>query len=159
MSRIGKAPVAIPSGVTVTVNGILDQGEGSQRGAQYQHLTLSLRSRSKSTKCCFSRSSDLPDHRAKHGLYRSLCAGMVEGVTNGYKKELELVGVGFRAQASGQQLTLALGIQPPHHHRGAQRNQVDRGVTEGFQPQGDPRVPRQAAARNSSCQNPFIAQA
>ena len=61
----------------------------------------------------FTRPTDQPDHRAKHGMYRSLCAGMVEGVTNGYKKELELVGVGFRAQASGQQLTLSLGFSHP----------------------------------------------
>ena len=97
MSRIGKAPVAIPSGVTVTVNALLDQVKGP-KGELNTPFDPVIAVEVKDTEVLFSRSSDLPDHRAKHGLYRSLCAGMVEGVTNGYKKELELVGVGFRAQ-------------------------------------------------------------
>ena len=112
MSRIGKEPVAIPSGVTVTVNDSSMQVKGP-KGELNTPFDPVIAVEIKDNEVLFSRNSDLPDHRAKHGLYRSLCAGMVEGVTNGYKKELELVGVGFRASASGQQLTLALGFSHP----------------------------------------------
>ena len=112
MSRIGKAPVAVPAGVTVTVDGTSMTVKGP-KGELNTPFDPIIAVEVKDGEVLFSRNSDLPDHRAKHGLYRSLCAGMVEGVTNGYKKELELVGVGFRAQASGQQLTLALGYSHP----------------------------------------------
>ncbi len=110
MSRIGNAPVAIPSGVTVAVEGNVFRVKGP-KGELEQAFDAVIGVTVEESEVKFSRSTDQPDHRAKHGLYRSLCAGMVEGVTNGYKKELELVGVGFRAQASGQQLTLALGYR------------------------------------------------
>ena len=112
MSRIGNAPVAIPSGVTVAVEGNVFKVKGP-KGELEQTFDTAITVTVEENQVTFSRPSDQPDHRAKHGLYRSLCAGMVEGVTNGYKKELELVGVGFRAQASGQQLTLALGYSHP----------------------------------------------
>ena len=112
MSRIGKAPVVIPSGVTVTVDNGVFTVKGP-KGELEQAFDTAISVEVKDDQVLFARSSDIPDHRSKHGLYRSLCAGMVEGVTNGYKKELELVGVGFRAQASGQQLTLALGYSHP----------------------------------------------
>lgn len=112
MSRIGKAPVAIPSGVTVAVDGNVFTVKGP-KGELAQKFDTAIGVTVEENEVRFTRSTDQPDHRAKHGLYRSLCAGMVEGVTNGYKKELELVGVGFRAQASGQQLTLALGYSHP----------------------------------------------
>ena len=112
MSRIGKAPVAIPSGVTVTVEPGVIKVKGP-KGELEQKFDTAIGVTVEENEVLFTRPSDQPDHRAKHGLYRSLCAGMVEGVTNGYKKELELVGVGFRAQAAGQQLTLALGYSHP----------------------------------------------
>jgi len=112
MSRIGKAPVAIPSGVTVTVEAGVIKVKGP-KGELEQEFDTAIGVTVEENEVLFTRPSDQPDHRAKHGLYRSLCAGMVEGVTNGYKKELELVGVGFRAQAAGQQLTLALGYSHP----------------------------------------------
>jgi large subunit ribosomal protein L6 len=112
MSRIGKAPVAIPSGVTVTVADGVIKVKGP-KGELEQAFDEAISVEVSGEEVLFSRSTDSPDHRSKHGLYRSLCAGMVEGVTNGYKKELELVGVGFRAQASGQQLTLSLGFSHP----------------------------------------------
>lgn len=112
MSRIGNAPVAIPSGVTFSVDGNVMKVKGP-KGELETPFDPVIGVELKDDEVLFSRSTELPDHRAKHGLYRSLCAGMVEGVTNGYKKELELVGVGFRAQASGQQLTLALGYSHP----------------------------------------------
>ena len=104
MSRIGNAPVAIPSGVTFSVDGNVMKVKGP-KGELETPFDPVIGVELKDDEVLFSRSTELPDHRSKHGLYRSLCAGMVEGVTNGYKKELELVGVGFRAQASGQQLT------------------------------------------------------
>lgn len=112
MSRIGKAPVAIPAGVTVAVEGNTIKVKGP-KGELEQEFDPAIGVAIEENEVLFTRSTDQPDHRSKHGLYRSLCAGMVEGVTNGYKKELELVGVGFRAQASGQQLTLALGYSHP----------------------------------------------
>ena len=112
MSRIGKAPVAIPSGVTVTVADGVIKVKGP-KGELEQHYDEAISVEVSGEEVLFSRSSESPAIRSKHGLYRSLCAGMVEGVTNGFKKELELVGVGFRAQASGQQLTLALGFSHP----------------------------------------------
>ncbi|MDG1381749.1 MAG: 50S ribosomal protein L6 [Flavobacteriales bacterium] len=112
MSRIGNAPVAIPSGVTVAVEGNVIKVKGP-KGELEQAFDAAIEVKIEEGVVVFSRKSNLPDHRAKHGLYRSLCAGMVEGVTKGYKKELELVGVGFRAQSSGQQLTLALGYSHP----------------------------------------------
>ena len=112
MSRIGKAPVAIPSGVTVTVADGVIKVKGP-KGELEQNYDEAISVEVSGEEVLFSRSSESPAIRSKHGLYRSLCAGMVEGVTNGFKKELELVGVGFRAQASGQQLTLALGFSHP----------------------------------------------
>lgn len=112
MSRIGKAPVVIPSGVTVAFEGNVLKVKGP-KGELEQNIDSVIGVAVEENEVHFTRSTDQPDHRAKHGLYRSLCVGMVEGVSKGYKKELELVGVGFRAQAAGQQLTLALGYSHP----------------------------------------------
>ena len=112
MSRIGKAPVVIPSGVTVAVEGNIIKVKGP-KGELEQEFDPAIGVTVEENEVHFTRPTEQPDHRSKHGLYRSLCAGMVEGVSKGYKKELELVGVGFRAQASGQQLTLALGYSHP----------------------------------------------
>lgn len=112
MSRIGKAPVTIPSGVTVSVAEGVITVKGP-KGELAQDYDTAIGVEVTEGEVIFTRSTDAPDHRSKHGLYRALCAGMVEGVANGYKKELELVGVGFRASAAGQQLTLALGFSHP----------------------------------------------
>lgn len=108
MSRIGKNPISIPEGVTVEVSsneitvkgklGELTQGfDGVDMKMEEGHLTV-------------SRLSDVKDHKAKHGLYRALVNNMVEGVSKGWTKELELVGVGYRASNQGQKLDLALGF-------------------------------------------------
>lgn len=109
MSRIGKAPIEIPAGVTVTVNGDVvtvkgPKGELSQKvnpeltiKVEYGHVTL-------------TRPSDDREHRAQHGLYRALIHNMVVGVSQGYRKEMELVGVGYRATSEGQVLELSLGF-------------------------------------------------
>jgi large subunit ribosomal protein L6 len=108
MSRIGKNPVAIPAGVTVEVaNGIITvKGKLGQLTQEYSDVTITV----EEGQVTVERSSDSKDQRAKHGLYRSLINNMVNGVATGWTKELELVGVGYRASNQGQKLDLALGF-------------------------------------------------
>lgn len=108
MSRIGKNPVVIPAGVTVEVsNGIITvKGKKGQLTQEYSDVTVTV----EGDQVQVNRSSDYKDQRAKHGLYRSLINNMITGVTEGFTKELELVGVGYRASNQGQKLDLALGF-------------------------------------------------
>ena len=109
MSRIGKKPVQIPSGVTVTVgkdNVIAVKGP---KGELKQNIDRDITVEVKDNEVVFGRPTDQIRHRAMHGLYRSLIANMVKGVTEGFKKELELVGVGYKAANQGNILDLALG--------------------------------------------------
>ncbi|MFT5925746.1 MAG: large subunit ribosomal protein L6 [Rubritalea sp.] len=108
MSRIGKNPVAIPAGVSVKVenNEITVEGKLGKLVQSYIDVTIEVVDGS----VIVSRSSDAKDHRAKHGLYRSLIDNMVLGVSVGWTKHLELVGVGYRASNQGQKLDLALGF-------------------------------------------------
>jgi large subunit ribosomal protein L6 len=108
MSRIGKSPVKIPSGVDVKLNDNIITVKGP-KGELSQELDSCVTLHIEDNTITFSRESDAPSHRAKHGLYRALVFNMVTGVSEGYKKELEIIGVGYRANASGQQLELALG--------------------------------------------------
>jgi large subunit ribosomal protein L6 len=108
MSRIGKSPVNIPSGVDVKLNGNIVTVKGS-KGELTQEIDSCVTLTIEDNTITFSRESDAPAHRAKHGLYRALLQNMVVGVSEGYKKELEVIGVGYRATATGQQLELALG--------------------------------------------------
>ena len=112
MSRIGKSPVLIPSGVEVKVDGNIVTVKGS-KGELTQALDSCISMNLKETEITFARESDSSDHKAKHGLYRALVQNMIIGVTEGYKKELEVVGVGYRAKASGQKLELSLGYSHP----------------------------------------------
>ena len=108
MSRIGNNPVAIPEGVTVTV----DNGTITVKG-KLGELTQSFDAvevKVEEGNVLVTRSADTKEHKAKHGLYRSLVNNMVEGVSQGWKKELELVGVGYRASNQGNILDLALGF-------------------------------------------------
>ena len=112
MSRIGKSPVNIPSGVDVKLEGnkVTVKGpKGELTQVLEDGVTLSI----EGSVITFSRESDAPSHRAKHGLYRALLFNMVQGVSEGYKKEMEVIGVGYRANAAGQQLELALGFSHP----------------------------------------------
>jgi len=113
MSRIGKSPVTIPSGVEVKVDGnvISVKGPKGQMEQAFDAEAVSLSI--DGSIISFSRATDAPDHRSKHGLYRALVQNMVVGVSEGYKKELEVIGVGYRANATGQQLELALGYSHP----------------------------------------------
>ena len=107
MSRIGKNPVVIVPGVTVSVaEGIITvKGKLGQLTQEYSDVTVTV----EDGQVLVERSSDSKDQRAKHGLYRSLINNMVNGVATGFTKELELVGVGYRASNQGQKLDLALG--------------------------------------------------
>ncbi|MFN5911590.1 MAG: 50S ribosomal protein L6 [Bacteroidota bacterium] len=108
MSRIGKSPVNIPSGVDVKVNGNVITVKGP-KGELTQEMDPSVKIQIEDNTVTFTRESDAPSHRSKHGLFRALIQNMVTGVSEGYKKELEVIGVGYRANATGQQLELALG--------------------------------------------------
>ncbi len=108
MSRIGKNPVAIPAGVTVDIK----EGQVTVKG-KLGELTQSIDGitiKEEEGQLVLERPSESKDHRAKHGLYRALINNMVEGVSKGFTKELELVGVGYRASNQGQRLELALGF-------------------------------------------------
>ncbi|MCH9660306.1 MAG: 50S ribosomal protein L6 [Bacteroidetes bacterium] len=108
MSRIGKSPVAIPEGVTVDVkdNVITVKGKLGELSQEFSDVSVKV----EEGNVIVERPSDAKDHRAKHGLYRSLVANMCEGVSKGWTKELELVGVGYRASNQGQKLDLAVGF-------------------------------------------------
>ena len=112
MSRIGKSPVNIPSGVEVKVNGTTVTVKGP-KGELTQEIDTCVTLSIEDSTITFSRESDAPNHRAKHGLYRSLVNNMIIGVSEGYKKQLEVIGVGFRATAEGQMLDLSLGYSHP----------------------------------------------
>ncbi len=108
MSRIGNNPVAIPSGVKVAV----DNGEISVEGklGKLVQPFSDVEIKVEESEVFVTRPSDSKDHRAKHGLYRSLVNNMIQGVSVGWTKQLELVGVGYRASNQGQKLDLALGF-------------------------------------------------
>ena len=109
MSRIGKAPIEIPAGVTVTVNGDLVTVKGP-KGELSQKVNSDLTVKVEDGHVVVTRPSDDSEHRAQHGLYRALIHNMVVGVSQGYRKEMELVGVGYRATSEGQVLELSLGF-------------------------------------------------
>jgi large subunit ribosomal protein L6 len=108
MSRIGKNPITIPAGVTVEVNGnvVSVKGKKGQLTQDFTDVTVKV----EEGQVLVERSSDHKDHRSKHGLYRSLINNMIAGVSEGFTKELELVGVGYRASNQGQKLDIALGF-------------------------------------------------
>jgi len=108
MSRIGNNPVAIPEGVTIEVkdNIITAKGKLGELTQSYDTVTV----RVEDGNVLVTRPSDNKESKAKHGLYRSLVNNMIEGVSKGWKKELELVGVGYRASNQGNKLELALGF-------------------------------------------------
>ena len=108
MSRIGKKPIAIPAGVTVTVKDSVVTVKGP-KGELSQQVDRDIEVKVEGADIIVARPTEQIRHRAMHGLYRSLIANLVKGVTDGYKKELELVGVGFKAANQGNLLDLALG--------------------------------------------------
>ncbi len=113
MSRIGKLPVAVPSGVNVTLN----EGEVHVKGPKgelSQHILAQVVDvKLEDGKVLIERKGDAKPHRSAHGLTRTLIANMVEGVSKGFRKSLEIQGVGYRAAKAGEKLNLTLGYSHP----------------------------------------------
>ena len=112
MSRIGKLPIAVPNGVTVTIDGNRVTVKGP-KGELSRTVHSDMQLAQEDGTVTVSRPSDEPNHRALHGLTRSLVATMVEGVTKGFSKTLEITGVGFKAEARPYGLQFALGYSHP----------------------------------------------
>ena len=108
MSRIGKKPIAIPAGVDVKINGSEVTVKGP-KGELKDTFNADISIVMENNEIVVTRPTDNKEHRALHGLTRTLIANMVEGVSNGYKKELEVNGVGYRAQKQGKNLVMNLG--------------------------------------------------
>ncbi len=113
MSRIGKAPINIPSGVEITVSKSNLVTVKGQNATLTQQIDADISVTLEDGVLTVTRPTNQKRHRAMHGLYRSLIANMVEGVSTGFKKELELVGVGYRASNQGNLLELSLGYSHP----------------------------------------------
>lgn len=107
MSRIGKSPIKVPAGVTVTVNGEIVTVKGKLGELTQEVKDIAIKQ--EDGQLVLEPQGETKDHNAKHGLYRALISNMVTGVSEGFTKELELVGVGYRASNQGQKLDLALG--------------------------------------------------
>ena len=113
MSRVGRMPIAVPAGVTVTIaenNHVTVKGP---KGTLERTLPAEMTIKQEGEEIVVSRPNDLKKNKALHGLTRTLLNNMITGVVEGYKKELEVNGVGFRAQKSGKKLTLNLGFSHP----------------------------------------------
>ncbi len=112
MSRIGKKPISLPAGVKVTVDGNIVTVQGP-KGTLVQTLPEGITITEEDNQVLVQRANDNKQQRAFHGLTRALIANMVEGVTNGFEKKLELVGVGYRAQMQGKKLVISIGFSHP----------------------------------------------
>jgi large subunit ribosomal protein L6 len=116
MSRIGKLPITVPNGVTVTQNGNTMTVKGP-RGELTRSLPQDITVTLENGTLTVTRPSDDPQHKALHGLTRTLVSNMVEGVTKGFQKTLEIVGVGYKAETRPYGLQLALGFSHPVEYR------------------------------------------
>ena len=112
MSRIGKKPIPVPAGVTIAIEPELVRVNGP-KGELTERIPRDITVAQEDEQLVVTRPTDRGEHRALHGLTRSLVANMVEGVTNGYEKRLEIQGVGYRAQLRGNALELSLGFSHP----------------------------------------------
>ncbi|MGB1347340.1 MAG: 50S ribosomal protein L6 [Flavobacteriales bacterium] len=112
MSRIGKNPITVPSGVELSIQGNVVSVKGP-KGELTQEVDEVISMEYADNVLTLSRPNDDKEVRSKHGLYRALVQNMVTGVSEGYKVQLQMVGVGFRAAAQGQQLNLSLGYSHP----------------------------------------------
>ncbi|MDV2686679.1 50S ribosomal protein L6 [Alkalihalophilus sp. As8PL] len=112
MSRIGNKPVEVPAGVTITVDGTLFTVKGP-KGELKRNLHQDMKINVEENQVTVERPSDNKEHKALHGTTRSLINNMVEGVTKGYERTLELIGVGYRATKSGSKLVLNVGYSHP----------------------------------------------
>lgn len=112
MSRVGKKPIPVPAGVTVTINGTEVTVKGP-KGTLKNNFSSDLKIKNESNELVVERPNDIPSVVAIHGTTRALLSNMVSGVSSGFSKTLELVGVGYRAAAKGKGLTLSLGFSHP----------------------------------------------
>jgi large subunit ribosomal protein L6 len=112
MSRIGKKPIEIPTGVTITINGDVVTVKGP-KGELTRSFNSDIEIKMEENVINLSRPSESKQHRSIHGTTRSLLANMVEGVSKGFEKSLELIGVGYRAQKQGKKLVLNVGYSHP----------------------------------------------
>jgi large subunit ribosomal protein L6 len=119
MSRIGKHPVIVPSGVTVTVEGNTVKVKGP-KGELTRTLHPEMKVAMENGSVVVSRPSDEANHKALHGLSRTLVANMIDGVTKGFSKQLDIVGVGYKAETRPYGLQLALGFSHPIEYRAPQ---------------------------------------
>ncbi|HCK21358.1 MAG TPA: 50S ribosomal protein L6 [Bacteroidetes bacterium] len=113
MSRIGKAPISLPAGVTISVSGSNLVTVKGKLGELTQQVDRDIIVKVDGDTITVERPTEQKRHKAMHGLYRSLIANMVKGVSEGYSKELELVGVGYRAAHTGQVLDISIGYSHP----------------------------------------------
>jgi large subunit ribosomal protein L6 len=120
MSRIGKAPVAVPNGVTVTLKDDNVISVKGPKGELTRSLPAAMTIAQENGQVTVTRPSDEDQHKSLHGLTRTLIANMVEGVTKGFSKNLELVGVGYKAEVRAYGLQLALGYSHPIEYRAPQ---------------------------------------
>jgi large subunit ribosomal protein L6 len=112
MSRIGRQPIPVPSGVTVAIEREAVRVKGP-KGELMERIPLDIEVVQEGERLLVSRPTNRGEHRALHGLTRTLVANMVQGVTAGYEKRLEIQGVGYRAQLKGKNLELAVGYSHP----------------------------------------------
>ena len=126
MSRVGKNPITIPEGVSVEIleNKIIVKGKLGEIEQEFSDVSVKIND----GVITVERPSEAKDHKSKHGLYRALINNMVIGVSEGWSKELELVGVGYRASAQGQKLELALGFSHSIVMSLAKEIKVETGV-------------------------------
>lgn len=136
MSRIGNKPIEIPSGVTVELNGHTVTVKGP-KGELTRELSSAITVNIEDNVISFTRPNDQKENRSIHGTTRSLVANMIEGVSTGFKKELELIGVGYRAQKQGNKLVLNVGLSHPVEFEPGEGVEVDvpsntQIVVEGY---------------------------
>ena len=163
MSRIGKLPITIPSGVTVTVDGNAVKVKGP-KGELSHKLPGGITVAREENVLNVTRASEETNHKSLHGLTRSLIANMVEGVTKGYQKQLEITGVGFKAEVRPYGLQLVARLLAHDRVQGADRHQADRARADAGRHRrigqgarrsgrrGDPRSPSPRAVQGQGHQ-------
>ncbi|MGO4929398.1 50S ribosomal protein L6 [Fundicoccus sp. Sow4_D5] len=136
MSRIGKKPVTIPAGVTVEIDGHTVTVKGP-KGELTRELNHNIQVEVNENEVVFTRPNESKLSRSLHGTTRSIVNNMVIGVSEGFKKELELIGVGYRAQKQGEKLVLSVGLSHPVEFEGSEGVSVEvpantKIIVEGF---------------------------
>lgn len=134
MSRIGKAPIDIPSGVNIDVSGSNLVTVKGPKGELSQQVDPDLSVKIEDGVLNVERPTEQKRHKAMHGLYRTLISNMVTGVSEGYKKELELIGVGYRVANTGNMLELTLGYSHPIYFVVPQEVKVQTAMEKGSPP-------------------------